>query len=223
MLNQRIPYAYAKSRHFVESDLFKYIDGRHSLNERHGNCENPVKLIAWGSREQDLPGRNDLFEQVTTVRCRKCGGCMRYRVAQVVSVCSEMANLAARTKFVTLTVGPGWRNKSDDFLVAEMQRYIKKVRAVAPPFVYAWVVEYGAKRGRIHAHIMFFEGPAPVTNTHLRGRYLKKNGLWKKRWKWGTIHIKIAKSTSHAAWYLVKYIRKDPATRFRRSVGRQPR
>lgn len=221
MLNEQIPLAYAKSKHF-ECDLFQIIDGRHTRVERHGNCDTPIELISWGSREIDLPG-NDLYEQVTTVRCRKCAGCRRYRVAQVVNVCGEMASLASRTKFVTLTVDDRWYEKSEDFFVAEMQRYIKRVRAVAHPFVYAWVVEY-QQRGAPHAHIIMFEGQnGPVLNKHIKGRYLKKNGCWKPRWSWGHLHTKIAKNTSHAAWYLIKYLRKDPATRFRRSVGRQPR
>lgn len=220
MLNGNIPFAYAKSKHF-ECDLFEIIDGRHSRRERHGNCDTPIELVSWGSREADLPG-HDLYEQVTTVRCRKCEGCRRYRVAKVVNVCGKLADQASRTKFVTLTVDDRWNEKSDAFFVAEMQRYLKRVRAVAPPFKYAWVKER-QRRGAPHAHIMIFEGQDPVLNYHLRGRHLKGNGLWKPRWTWGFMHIEIADTASNAAWYLIKYLGKDPGARIRRSVDRQQR
>jgi len=222
VLDEQIPIPYATNNRKL-SLVREIYDGRTKVNSWHGNCEHPYEVRIWGSQGEDAPG-HDLHEQVLTVRCRKCDGCRKYRVAQIVNACDEMARLASRTKFVTLTVDDRWHEKSDDFFVAEMQRYIKRVRAVSNPFVYAWVVEYQPISGRIHAHIIVFEGQdGPVTNTHLKGRYLKGTGCWKARWPWGYSDAKIAGSTSKAAWYLIKYLRKDPETRFRRSVGRQPR
>ncbi len=221
MINEQVPLAYAKRKHF-ECDLFSVIDGRHSIVRRHGNCENPVELVSWGSREYDLPGPNDLITQVTTVRCRKCKGCRRYRTAQVVAACEDMANRASRTKFVTLTVDDRWKQKSEDFFVLEMQRYIKRVRALGPKFMYAWVVEY-QQRGAPHAHILIFELDNPVSNSMLKGRYLKGTGRWKPRWPWGFMDVKVAENATNASWYLIKYLLKDPATRFRRSIGHKKR
>jgi len=221
VLNEQIPIPYATNNRKL-SLVREIFDGRTIVSSWHGNCEHPHEVVLWGSKDKDVPG-HDLHERVTTVRCRKCDGCRRYRVAQIVSVCGEMARLASRTKFVTLTVDQRWNEKSEDFFVAEMQRYIKRVRAVSNPFLYAWVVEY-QQRGAPHAHILIFEGNAgPVTNSHIKGKYLKGSGCWKARWTWGFLDTKIVDNTSSAAWYLIKYLRKDPRSRFRRSVGRQPR
>lgn len=222
MLHEKILKAYAPNNRRM-SFVREIISGRTSYKSWHGNCVNPLEIVVWGTRQKDMAG-NDLHQQVTTVRCRKCDGCRRHRVAQIVSRCGEMACRASRTKFVTLTVDDRFKeqNHSTDFFVCEMQRYIKRVRAVAPPFVYAWVVEF-QPCGAPHAHIIVFEGHnGEVTNAHIKGRTIKSTNCWKARWPWGFLHTKIANNNSKAAWYLVKYITKDPATRFRRSIGLQP-
>lgn len=168
------------------------------------------------------------------VRCRKCPACLSARSALWRGRARQECAIASRTWFVTLTATMerhhycrniarvalsaqrlDWdRLEPDDRfkeqckpLIAEFQRFMKRLRKHAPGLRFILVVERH-KSGEPHLHMLLHEAQHPVRWKHIDAA-----------WKWGFHVSKLVAEGPAAAAYVSKYLTKSAAARVRASVG----
>jgi len=218
--------------------LYKAVHGpnaqRHSdyaaTADFSGDCLDPPTLERWGHSYVKPSGRIEPARSASfTVRCRKCANCAKANAKQwAIRAAAEM-ELAPRTWFVTLTFRAEihwiFERKAEkqgrsifDLEFKEVQKMFKRMRKAGHSFRYLLATE-AHKSGLPHFHLLLHENAlSPFTSRILSGN--QHEGLKPQFWDHGQVHCRLVPQDRAwaRAWYLCKYISKDPSARQRASI-----
>lgn len=147
----------------VETDPVLWTDGELEASFA-GDCERPfhwdVRQRAyrtWVHGDLIMPNKEPIIVPPgpnvgLKVRCRKCWPCQLARRKEWIARAINEARAAEKTWFLTGTFRE--KPEEEDAVVAEYQRYMKRLRNSGHAFKYLAVLERGEKNGRLHVHAL---------------------------------------------------------------------
>lgn len=177
-------------------------------------CKDPITVFSnpqafnWTSHPEGK------FGEYRTFPCGRCRNCRWLMTRQWALRCSLEAEMHEQSCFVNLTYAPEHLPENGSLVVADLQKFVKRLRAhvdyhhdIKIRFYAAG--EYGEQNGRPHYHVIVFGYSFPnqyYWRTTRRDFKLYRSDEAEALWPFG--HVEIGSVTFKSAGYVAGYIRK---------------